>query len=440
MNKITKLVGLKKIDFDQFVKDGKITISKTRLIPLLKTGDEMALTSILLSAIRLIKEFKDSVFKELKLKRSGKAYYYSEVVFHDIDTTSRLDGMILVVVSGKIEDAIFIEVKNDKAKIEEEQILKYYKLAQSLNNVPKILTISNEFVFDSSHSPITIKNQSKKISLYHFSWTYIKTIAQLLLFDNENNIDDEDQINIMGEVMHYFNDERSGVNGFRLMSKGWKAVSEKIKSQQPLNDKNEIIEAITSWHQEENDMSLMLSRKLGVLVKSNIENPKSKLNRDIKRLKDKQFLSTSLRIKGAVSDLKVIVDFRRRTISMSVRVIPPLDKGTISRISSIKKQLSKCKDSSLLENLYIDADIKFSSKSIKYNYTNIDQFYEHDNIKNLNIIAFDIELIKTVKIDSTKIFVAEIEKMLLNYYNLIVQDLKSWKKSAPKLTKEEIKI
>ena len=440
MNKITKLVGLKKIDFDQFVKDGKITLSKTRLIPLLKTGDEMALTSILLSAIRLIKEFKDSIFKELKLKRSGKAYYYSEVIFHDIDTTSRLDGMILVVVSGKIEDAIFIEVKNDKAKIEEEQILKYYKLAQSLNNVPKILTISNEFVFDSSHSPITIKNQSKKISLYHFSWTYIKTIAQLLLFDNENNIDDEDQINIMREVMHYFNDERSGVNGFRLMSKGWKGVSEKIKSQQPLNDKNEIIEAITSWHQEENDMSLMLSRKLGVLVKSNIENPKSKLNRDIKRLKDKQFLSTSLRIKGAVSDLKVIVDFRRRTISMSARVIPPLDKGTISRISSIKKQLSKCKDSPLLENLYIDADIKFSSKSIKYNHTNIDQFYEHDNIKKLNIIAFDIELIKTVKIDSAKIFVAEIEKMLLNYYNVIVQDLKSWKKSAPKLKKEEIKL
>ena len=440
MNKITKLVGLKKTDFDQFVKEGKITLSKTRLIPLLKTGDEMALTSILLSAIKLIKEFRDSIFKELKLKRSGKAYYYSEVVFEDIDSTSRLDGMILVVVSGKIEDAIFIEVKNDKAKVEEEQMLKYYKLAQSLNNVPKILTISNEFVSDSSHSPITIKNQSKKISLYHFSWTYIKTIAQLLLFDNENNIDDEDQINIMKEVMHYFNDERSGVNGFRLMSKGWKAVSEKIKSQQPLNDKDEIIDAITSWHQEENDMSLMLSRKLGVLVKSNIENPKSKLNRDIKRLKDKQFLSTSLRIKGAVSDLKVTVDFSRRTISMSVRVIPPLDKGTISRISSIKKQLSKCEDLSMLENLYIDADIKFSSKSIKYNHTNIDQFYEHDNIKKLNIIAFDIELIKTVKIDSAKIFVAEIEKMLLNYYNVIVQDLKSWKKSAPKLKKEEIKL
>ena len=38
----------------------------------------MALTSILLSAIKLIKEFRDSIFKVLKLKRSGKAYYYSE--------------------------------------------------------------------------------------------------------------------------------------------------------------------------------------------------------------------------------------------------------------------------------------------------------------------------------------------------------------------------
>ena len=112
MNKITKLVGLKKTDFDQFVKQGKVKFSKARLIPLLKTGDEMALTSILLSSIKLIKEFKDSIFKELKLKRSGNAYYYTEVAFEEIDANSRIDGMIIVVVSGKIVDAIFIEVKS----------------------------------------------------------------------------------------------------------------------------------------------------------------------------------------------------------------------------------------------------------------------------------------------------------------------------------------
>jgi len=438
MNKITKLVGLKKTDFDQFVKEGKVKFSKARLIPLLKTGDEMALTSILLSSIKLIKEFKDSIFKELKLKRSGKAYYYTEVAFEDIDANSRIDGMIIVVVSGKIVDAIFIEVKSKNSSIEEQQILKYYKIAQSLSNVPKILTISNEFVSDSSHSPIVIKNQSKKISLYHFSWTYIKTIAQLLLFKNENNIEDEDQVNIMKEVMHYFNDERSGVNGFNSMSKGWVAVSTKINKQQPLDNDDEIIEAITSWHQEESDMSLMLSRNLGVFVKSNIETPKAKLQRDIKRLKEKHYLSTNLRIKGAVSDLKVVIDFSRKTVSMSVRVIPPLNTGSISKISWIKKQFNKCKDVSVLDDLYIEADIKFSSKSIKYSYNDIDQFYDYQNIKNIDIIAFDIELIKTAKINSGKPFVIQTEKMLLEYYNVIVQDLKSWEKPAPKLKTEEI--
>ena len=438
MNKITKLVGLKKTDFDQFVKEGKVKFSKARLIPLLKTGDEMALTSILLSSIKLIKEFKDSIFKELKLKRSGNAYYYTEVAFEEIDANSRIDGMIIVVVSGKIVDAIFIEVKSKSSSIEESQILKYYKIAQSLSNVPKILTISNEFVSDSSHSPIVIKNQSKKISLYHFSWTYIKTIAQLLLFKNEKNIEDEDQVNIMKEVMHYFNDERSGVNGFNSMSKGWVAVSTKINKQQPLDNDDEIIEAITSWHQEESDMSLMLSRNLGVFVKSNIENPKAKLKKDINRLKEKHYLSTNLKIKGAVSDLKVVVDFSRKTVSMSVRVIPPLNTGSISRISWIKKQLKKCKDVSILEDLYIEADIKFSSKSIKYSYNDIDQFYDYQNIKKTDIIAFDIELIKTAKINSGKPFVIQTEKMLLEYYNAIVQDLKSWEKPAPKLKTEEI--
>ena len=106
INKINKLVGLKKTDFDEYVSSGKISLSQPRLIPILKPGDEMALTSVLMSSIRLIKEFRYQIFKELKLKRSGKAYFYTEVCFKDIDKESRLDGLILVVISGVIQDAV----------------------------------------------------------------------------------------------------------------------------------------------------------------------------------------------------------------------------------------------------------------------------------------------------------------------------------------------
>jgi hypothetical protein len=55
------------------------------LIPTLKTGDEMALTSIFLSILRLVKEYKYNIFKDLKLINKGQVYYYTEVTFPEID-------------------------------------------------------------------------------------------------------------------------------------------------------------------------------------------------------------------------------------------------------------------------------------------------------------------------------------------------------------------
>jgi len=79
--KLTKLVGLKKEEFDLLVKqpESPIQVRPARLIPVVKTGDEMALTSIFLSSLRLVKEFRDSVFKDIKLSRSGRFYFYTEV-------------------------------------------------------------------------------------------------------------------------------------------------------------------------------------------------------------------------------------------------------------------------------------------------------------------------------------------------------------------------
>ena len=41
---VKKLVGLKKDEFDHFVETKQIKIQPARLVPALKTGDEMALS------------------------------------------------------------------------------------------------------------------------------------------------------------------------------------------------------------------------------------------------------------------------------------------------------------------------------------------------------------------------------------------------------------
>ena len=77
------------------------------------------------------------------------------------------------VVKGVIADAAFFEMKNKNNGIDKTQIEAYLDISKKLK-VTKLVTVSNEFVADSSHSPIKVK-PPKSISLYHFSWTYLLT-------------------------------------------------------------------------------------------------------------------------------------------------------------------------------------------------------------------------------------------------------------------------
>lgn len=443
VKKLNKIVGLKKTEFDDFIKDGQIHLSQARLIPTYKLGDELSLTSIFLSTLRLVKEFRNTIFSEIKLPKGGKAYYYTEASFKDVDSSSRIDGLIIIVIGGIIKDAAFFEMKNKNNQLEEEQIKKYIELAKSLK-VPKIITISNQFVSHSSHSPIDIR-VPKSISLHHFSWVYINTIGQLLLFNNETNIEDEDQVELMKEVLSYFEHKLSGVSGYNQMKKGWVDVVESINSHKKLlmSDKS-VEDAVVSWHEEERDMSLILSRELGMLVKNNY--PKNKLNgrlkEDIKKLVTKQILKSSLIVKRAVSNIDIVSNFNTRTVSMSVNITPPMDKGTKARIGWVIRQIENCKKKNdyLFNNnskeLWVEANIKYSSNDIILKYNNIDELY--DLVGNKEIIGFKIIHIKDLgkKFSSSRKFVEIIEKMLIEFYKCYVQNLKNWTRPVPKISEE----
>ena len=130
--KFNKIVGLKKSDFDESIKskDG-IRLRRARLIPLSKPGDEMSLTSIFLSSLKLVDEFKHHLFKKLNLQNGGKVYVYTEVVFPSFKD-SRIDGLILVVKSGVITDAALLEMKNKSQDLEVAQVEKYIQVAKEL--------------------------------------------------------------------------------------------------------------------------------------------------------------------------------------------------------------------------------------------------------------------------------------------------------------------
>ena len=443
MKKLTKIIGLKKSEFDLFVNqkgvESQINLRPARLIPAIKTGDEMALTSIFLSSLRLVKEFRDILFRELRLSRNGRVFFYTEVSFPKIDNC-RIDGLILITKKNIISEAIFVEVKSKKDEINLEQINKYIKVAKQLK-VNSLLTVSNQFVSHPEQSPLNIK--TGKFRLFHFSWSHIITQAHILLFDNDNDIEDEDQVEIMKEALHYMEHPSAGVNGFISM-KGWKKLSNDIRAKVPISKTSQDLEdAINSWYQEEADTALILSRNLGVLAKTPLRNEISLKKDKAKLIKD--FTLTGLvSVKDAVSDIKILVDFERRSISLKNIISPPKNIGTVARISWMKKQIENCKKQEptifekLSNKIWIEADVKFARENIKVNFNQIDELYEASKGKDIQRFYVSVMDGFGASFASEKKFVLLFEELVLSYYEGVVQNLKNWNKPSPKLNLSDI--
>jgi hypothetical protein len=438
--KLTKLVGLKKVDFDLFVKNKQIKLQQARLIPTLKTGDEMALTSIFLSTVRLVKEYRDGIFKSIKLSRAGKAFYYTEASFPEINQC-RIDGLIIIVIKGIITEAVFFEMKNKNNGIDKQQIEDYLAISKKLK-VNTLVTISNEFVADSSHSPIKIK-PPRNIMLYHFSWTYLITKGRLLLFKNDFKIEDDDQVEIMSEALHYFESSVSGICGYIQMKAGWKVLVESIRSQKTLKQTDEIIEeAVLSWYEEEKDMALLLSRKLGVLVKATTK-PKDSVKKDIEKIINDNCIVGELIIKNSVSNIRIIPEFERRLVSMSIKLTPPLDKGNKARITWIAKQIENCKKHNdelfnrIQKDIIIEADIKYANTNIKVNLSELDSLIELTKTKDIQAFRITLDRDFGAGFSSVKKFIVLIEKMVLEYYEGIVQHVSTWDRPTPKIVEKD---
>ena len=76
--KPTKIIGLQIADFDNLVNSGEeIHLRPARLLNFHKPEDELTITYIFLSGIKLIKEFRRNIFNQIKLTNSKSIRFYS---------------------------------------------------------------------------------------------------------------------------------------------------------------------------------------------------------------------------------------------------------------------------------------------------------------------------------------------------------------------------
>jgi len=312
-----------------------------------------------------------------------------------------------------------------------------------------LVTLSNQFVSAPTQSPLQVK-VPKGVGLYHFSWSYLLTLSHILLAEKDYSISDEDQVHMMKEVVSYLEHKKSGTSGFNQMKPGWSAAIEQINSGARLRLKDPIVaEAVESWHQEEQDVALILSRNLGLLVESGVKkhrkNLQGRLDGDSKQLIDKSTLSSEYRIRGAVSDLVIEAHFKRRTIEMHVSIIPPSTMGIKGQLGWIGRQLAQChkKNPELYEmvesGLLIEVWVKNARVAERAQVSQLEGLLEHlqgREIRELRVIHFE----DFGKAFSSRIkFVERLEQMALSFYTGVVQHLTNWEPKAPKIVKPSSK-
>ena len=259
-----------------------------------------------------------------------------------------------------------------------------------------------------------------------------------MLFDNDDNIEDVDQIEIMKEVVRYFENDKSGILNHSSMSESWKEISDKLfRNEKLLKSDKKVREAVNSWHQKERDLALLLSRNLGADIKSS-KRAKKDLDNAIDKLLKKHILLGSILIKDAISKISIKLDFIRRSVTLSVALIPPSDKTNNGKVSFLFKQFEKCqkKEGQLYDNisedLLIEPDFKFLKNQPNYSL----KVFRNENFKAHNDIQrFTIHYTRNFKgsFSSRNKFVSEIDQMTLMFYEAVVQHLSNWKKPPPKI-------
>ena len=81
----------------------------------------------------------------------------------------------------------------------------------------------------------------------------------------------------------------------------------------------------------------------------------------------------------------------------------------------------------------VDINIKFTSKPVRVPLDELEDAYEKitgKDIKNFSVVYVNY---LGRKFESRKMFVVEIEEMLVQFYENVVQYLKHWEKPAPKV-------
>ena len=429
------------------IRNGEVA----RLIPVVAdTSKEQRAASILLAALRGVFEFRQSMLGSLGVRVGKRAELeaWTEVVLRDEDKRptgkrrrDRPDGL-LRLDTGKKQWLALVEAKVGNACVDEDQLKDYLQQAKEYK-IDAVITVTNQFVAMPSHHPVKVpKNLARNVELYHWSWMYVLTQATLLL--EEGDVDSEDQAFMLSEVIRYFSHDTSGVTRFDSMNREWKEIVGKVKSGANLSKTTEEVEnTVSSWHQEQRDLCLVMSRRLSRPAKLRLgrahrTDPLKRLRDDAELLAKEHKLSCELEIPHAAAPLAVTADLDRRTITCAMRLTAPQDKkSTKARVNWLARQIRGV----ATDGMFVKAIRTGRAEDTQAGLAAVLEDPACLESTNTNSVPTAFEIFYMIdlagKFSGSKVFIERLEQAVPHFYEQVGQKLRPWVAPPPRISRRD---
>jgi hypothetical protein len=399
---------------------------------------EKRATSSLLAVMRAVPEFGHALVDDLGAPK-GRITTYTELQLRDSEGKRCIPDGAIVAERGQKQWRCLVEVKTGKAALQVEQVSRYLDWARD-SGFDAVLTISNQITESPRDVPLGVDGRKlRKVALYHLSWWRILTEA--IVQHRHRGVSDPDQAWLLGELIAYLDHEKSGASGFQDMGEKWVSVRTAAANETLRASDPEARDVAERWEQLIDYMCLGLGQDLGrevTPVRSRKVTADARLDASVKRLAETGKLAGSVRVPDAVGDLTVEADLRTRRVTASVRVAAPREGRPKTRINWLLRQLRHAPDDLRVDVSFASAR-ETSSLLLSEARESPERLLSSTDPKR-EPRAFQLALTRKMGTKRGKeegSFVRETRQQAIGFYRDLVQDLKAWQASAPKLPPDE---
>jgi hypothetical protein len=411
-----------------------------RLIPISSASgieaQERRAASALLAVMGAVEEFGRALLKPLGAP-GGHIETFIEVPFKINDVSLRPDGIIAVTRAGRTWGAL-VEVKTGSADLDATQVGLYVDLARHLE-LDAVITISNQMTSSSSQYPVEVdRRKLQKLALQHWSW--VDVLTEAVVQKEHRGVSDPDQAYILGELIRYLSDARSGVVAFSSMGDSWTAVRDGARNRTIRREDASAAAVAMRWDELIRFIALELTKNLGTQVRQQLgpeeRTPEQRQRTLVESLAVDGTMAANLSVPHAAGVLSLVADLRAREISAATQLDAPQEGRSRGRVSWLVRQLAAAPPELKLESRAAYAS-QTRAATLSEVRVNPDCLLPEGD-KEIKEFTLSLSRVPGLNRDSGRgSFSDSVLDLARDFYGHVLQPLRPWKEAAPKLSARE---